>query len=140
MNNKGFTLIEILVVIAILATLGTIVTISFSKTLRETEDKRCNEFKREIASATCAYIGIKRPNSENTIPDLNVLCSNSNNCSVKLQYVIEEGLVKSEKNPCDNNGNIEENYDDTISVTWDSDGEKTCSYDGVTNKEDTNEE
>lgn len=116
MNNRGFTLIEILVVVAILGMLGTVVTISLSNTLKNTKQNECNAFMEEVEDAACVYSGL----SEKLI-----IC-NRNNCPpISLDVLVSEGMIKSEKDACTGE-NI--NLKKTVIVSWDEFGEKHCTY------------
>ncbi len=119
MNNKGFTLIELLIVIAILGTLGVIITVNLTKTMESSKQKTCDTFVKEVEDAACVYVGLE--NKE-------VICNRSNCAPIKLKYLEKEGLLKSESDAC-TGGDI--NLEETVTVTWDSDGEKKCEYNGV---------
>lgn len=119
MKNKGFTLIELLVVVAIMGLIGVVVTISLTSTLNETNQKRCDEFVKEVEDAACVYAGLI---------DKPTICTRGNCNPIKLQILVEEGLIESEKDACTNK---DINLNETVSVLWDETGEKKCEYDGV---------
>ena len=109
---------ELLVVVIILGMLGTIITISLTKTLKNTNQATCDEFIKEVEDAACVYV------SKN---DKEIIC-NRNNCEpIKLEYLISEGLVDSETNACTGK---DINKEETVSVTWNEEGEKICHYNG----------
>lgn len=119
MNNKGFTLIEILVVVAILGMLGVVVTISLGSTLENVKQKECDAFIEEIESGACVYASLS-----NKLIECNI-----ENCSpIPLEILVQEGMIKSEKDAC-TGGNI--NLKETVSVIWNKRGEKYCTYNGV---------
>lgn len=118
MNNKGFTLIELLVVIAIVGSLGTIITISLNKTLKDTNKNACTKFVQEIEEAGCTYASKKFKE---------VPCTREK-CELTLSTLIKEGLIEDGINDC-NGEKIKQ--DETVSVTWNADGEKNCHYNGV---------
>ena len=119
MNNKGFTLIEIIAVITILALLGVIITINLSDTLKQTKQKKCEEFVKLIEDSACTYAGLSSKK---------VACNRSSCSPIKLKLLIEEGFIDEETDPC-----TEKKIDTkkTVTVTWNEDGEKICTYNGV---------
>lgn len=112
MNNKGFTLIEILVVIALIASLGVIVTINLTKTLNDNEENNCNSFIKDVEDAACVYVGTHKEE-----------CTSSG-CFISLDKIIKEGLINTEIDACTKE---EINKNDTVEVTF-NDGEKICTY------------
>jgi len=119
MKNKGFTLIELLVVITILSLVGILVSVNFSETLDDTKQKECTAFVNEVEDAACVYVGLI---------DKSIECTRTNCSPIKLEILINEGLIKSEIDACTGNSI---NKNETVSVTWDSNGEKKCEYNGV---------
>lgn len=119
MKNRGFTLIELLIVVAILAILGTIISVSLVGTLKNTNQKQCDEFVKEVEDAACVYAGLS----------INKAVCNRNNCSpIKLSELINQGLIELDIDACTGN-DIDLNQ--TVSVSWTTDGEKKCEYNGV---------
>ena len=117
-KNKGFTLIELLIVISIMGVIGTIITISFNYTLKETNQKKCDDFVSEIEDGACVYSGLA--NKE-------IKCERPG-CELTLDILVKEGIVTSEKDVCTGN---EINLNETVSVSWNEDNEKICEYNGV---------
>lgn len=118
MKNKGFTLIEILVVIAILGAIGTVITISLNSTLHNANQKRCDEFVRKIEDAACAYTSMSKKS---------VVCNRNNCAPIKLSTLISEGFIEDEVDVCTGNSI---NTNQTVTITWPN-NEKTCTYNGV---------
>lgn len=119
MKNRGFTLIEILVVIAVIGVIGTIVTVSVSDVLDETKQKRCDEFVRKIEDSACAY---------SSLTNKSIVCTRANCNPISLNTLIIEGYITETQDAC--TGRTIDGSK-TISISWNSSGEKKCTYNGV---------
>ena len=119
MKNKGFTLIEILIVVAILGVAGTVITISLNATLNNANQKRCDEFVKKIEDAACTYTSMSKKS---------IVCNRNNCAPIKLSTLISEGFIEEEKDVCTGEAI---NTNQTVTVTWNSSGEKSCTYNGV---------
>jgi len=117
-RKKGFTLVEMLLVVAIMGALGIIITISLIHTLKSTNQKKCDDFVKEVEDAACVYSGLS--NKE-------IVCTRTNCAPIKLDVLVREGKVVSEIDACTNK---EIDLEETVTVTWNSDGEKICTYNG----------
>jgi len=116
MNNKGFTLIELIAAITIMIIISVIVTVNLSKISDNNEEKRYSEFKQQVADAACIYIDLSKNRSYKE--------GCYNNCTVNVNDLISEGMVSSDLiNP-----KTDEPIDSslTVSVVWDNDGVKSC--------------
>ena len=118
-RKKGFTLIEMLMVIAVMGFIGVIVTVSLTHTLQDTNQMKCDDFVLEIEEAACVYTSLS--NKE-------VKCTREDCAPIPLSILVSEGQIKSETDACTGG---ELNLDATISVSWDATGEKKCVYNGV---------
>ena len=67
MNKKGFTLVEILVSIGLLALLGSVIAISLNKVFKNNNIKNYNEYVEKIKSSAMLYVN----NTVDIINDLN---------------------------------------------------------------------
>ncbi len=112
MNNKGFTLIEILVVIALVAALGVLVTINISSMLNSEDNDKCHNFVKEVEEAACVYVGLNQSK-----------CLGG--CTITLGDLISDGFIGTEINSCTNK-EIDKNEE--VKVTISGDGEKKCTY------------
>lgn len=129
-NNKGFTLVEILAVIAILGILATI-TIPTVGTLIETnKENSMDNLKKSIISAAKIYISDNRykiklannscetDNTRNisTINDRSTMFIDENSGKLKIQTLVDAGNLTTNKdekilNPIDNKElNLESSY------------------------------
>ncbi len=120
MKNKGFTLLELLVVVAILGSIGLVVTVSLNKTLKNTNQEECDAFVTEVEDAACVYVTLSRREHACSRPG----------CELPLSALVTEGMVDTEKNACTGE-DITKSYDEKVKVTWDDAGNKTCEYLGV---------
>lgn len=117
-RKKGFTLVEMLLVVAIMGALGIIITISLTQTLKDTNQKKCDDFVKEVEDAACVYSGLS--NKE-------IICTRTNCAPIKLDVLVREGQVVSEIDACTNK---EIDLDETVTITWNDEGEKICTYNG----------
>ncbi len=60
MNNKGFTLVEVLAVIVILSIIGAIMTPSVTNIIKQNKVKSCENLKKSIVSACRVYVSDNR--------------------------------------------------------------------------------
>ncbi len=84
-NTKGFTLIELIAAVTIMAIIGTIVIVNFNKISDKRSEKEYDEFKREVENAACVYADLDNQQQE---------CSYS--CTVTAGELIDEGLISSD--------------------------------------------
>lgn len=121
MNKKGFTLIELLAAIVIMVILTSVVIVSFSKMKDSRDQKKIDEFKRELSNAACTHVDLSRNQSVYSS------CYGTA-CTVKVKTLIEDGLISKDlKDPTDSNDPV--NPEKIIDVVW-NDGEKTCTVRG----------
>lgn len=113
MNKKGFTLVEVILVIVIMAILLLILVPNVLVLLNKNNKKACENLKDNIASATKMYV-------TNNKYDLGFSCSN-NAKDITLKTLIDTDYLKS-----DSSGKITNPIDDslvplttTVTVTYD---------------------
>lgn len=116
MNKNGFTLIEILVVIVLLAAVSVTVGVSMQGTQERQKNKEIENYKETIANAACVYAEIHDISTDST---------------VTLETLIKDGLLKKDLvNPKSNNTVEEEvNNDKSLYATikWEN-NEKKCEF------------
>lgn len=93
MNKKGFTLIEIIVTIGLLALLGVGIGVSLTKVLKNQEENSYETFIEKVKSSTLLYIS----NNSVIMNDLEI---NNGYILIPMQELINTGYVKGNlKNP-----------------------------------------
>ena len=114
MKNKGFTLVELIITIGLIAIVSVTIGVSLSGMLGRQDDRKVEEYETDIEEAACIYAEINDITSSTTV-DINTL--------------ISEGLLNRDlNNPIDNKP-VTEYGDDEVSINWDADGRRTCNYD-----------
>ncbi len=110
MNKKGFTLIEILVVIVLLAAVSVTVGVNMYGMQERQTKKEIKNYKETLEKAACVYAEAKNITSDT---------------EVTIETLIKEGLIsKSLKNP-ETNKSVETDTN-KIKIEW-KDNEKKCS-------------
>lgn len=87
MNNKGFTLLEVILVVAILGVITLIVVPSVSGLLNKNKNEQYDNLKKSIISASKMYVSDNRYN-------LGVVCNDSTdtyNFTIDLQTLVDAG-------------------------------------------------
>ena len=112
MEKKGFTLIETLVVITLLAGLSVTIGLSFSNMMDKQRENEQKDYEKTIEDAACMYAEKNNINGE---------------YGVKVKTLIEEGLLnKNLINPKTKESVI--NYQENcIAIKYDK-NERTCKY------------
>lgn len=102
MNNKGFTLVELIASILILMIISTIIVVNFSSVFSKSDDRKKSEIKRQLEDAACIYVDLS---SNKAFRDNSSDCTHTSTqttCYVSVTRLIEEGLIPdSIKDPAD---------------------------------------
>lgn len=118
MKKNGYTLVELLVTISILAVLTTATTMGMNTILLNQQDKSYDAYINKIQVAACTYVELN--DTRDSCPSGSSTCS----VSVKKTDLVSEGLLEKDlESPAYAN----KVTSDTVLVTWD-DGLKTCVY------------
>jgi prepilin-type N-terminal cleavage/methylation domain-containing protein len=125
MNNKGFTLVELMVTLILIALMATIVLVNMNGLQTKEEDQTYQVYKSKIESSACSYIDLEN-NSY-----LRDACMNAQDgCNFSLTKLIEEGLIDGDtKDTYTNKTANEEGNAIYVNIKWvDNNGykEKTC--------------
>lgn len=111
MNNKGFTLVELILVVAIIALLSLIFTPNVMSLINRNNTNSYNDTIDSVISATNLYVSNHRY-------ELGISCDN-NETSVTLEDLINTGdLSKLPENPCDNSS-LDFDPSNTIRIIYD---------------------
>ena len=117
-NKKGFTLVEILVSIGLLALLGSVIAISLNRVFKDNNKKNYNEYVEKIKSSAMLFVN-------NTVDIINDLNDNSFKI-ITIGDLIDNGYV----NDTLVNPNTDEKVgkEEKIQVSYDSDHELIVTY------------
>ena len=127
MNNKGFTLVELLAVIAIMAVIGIVFTVNYTKSIEKANQKECDMFVKELEDAACVYAGLSPARQDPS----NRCAIGMGSCTLSVTFLNEQGLIKSEIDSC-TGASVESlnGVNDYVDVRWSS-GNKTCEFKGT---------
>ena len=117
-NKKGFTLVEILVSIGLLALLGSVIAISLNRVFKDNNEKHYNEYVEKIKSSAMLFVN-------NTVDIINDLNDNSFKI-ITIGDLIDNGYV----NDTLVNPSTDEKVgkEEKIQVSYDSDHELIVTY------------
>lgn len=118
MKNKGFTLIEMLVVIALVAIIGTFVGVGVVNMLDKQKSDSIQNYKDTVCNAALAYVELSGFKDN---------CKSTSECSISISDLIKAGILSGDLS--DGNGKKATSDKNAVTVTW-SNGEKTCKYNG----------
>lgn len=108
MNNRGFTLIELIVVVAIIALLSLVLTPNVISLINKNKVNSYNDTIKSIEMAAASYVSDNRYS-------LGITCTN-NTMEVELQTLVKTGnLSNIPTNPCDDTSF---GSDDKVRITY----------------------
>ena len=118
MNKKGFTLVEILVSIGLLALLGSVIAISLNRVFKDNNIKNYNEYVEKVKSSAMLYVN----NTVDIINDLN----DSSFKIITIGDLVDNGYLND--NLVNPNTNEKVGKNEEIKVSYDSDHELIVEY------------
>ncbi len=115
MNNKGFTLVELIVTIGIMALVGVVIAANMTGMFAKEEDNSVEAFKKQLEDAAC--ILSERATYRN-------LCQSG--CTINASELISNGLIDENiKDPRNNTKIKDGGYQ--VKITWQN-KVKTCKF------------
>lgn len=132
MNNRGFTLIELIVTIALLALISTI-SVSVIGNIRGKHNVNSYyELLKNVESAAKLYVTDNRYNLKSV--GIDIKCPNNNTFTISLQKLVDNGYLTTDNNGIKNfDGNTLNLSENKVTVTYD------CTKKNFTYKIDKNE-
>ena len=132
MNNRGFTLIELIVTIALLALISTI-SVSVIGNIRGKHNVNSYyELLKNVESAAKLYVTDNRYNLNRV--GINIKCPNNNTFTITLQQLVDNGYLTTDNGGIKNfDGNTLTLSENKVTVTYD------CTKKNFTYKIDKNE-
>ncbi len=111
-NKKGFTLVELLVVIALIAIITTSISVAMFEMLQSQKDKIEENSIKNIENAACTYAELN---------DLRNNCTDKNNCeqNINISNLILDGKLDEEK--------YDKYKEKNVIIKWEK-GLKTCTF------------
>ncbi len=108
-NNKGFTLIELIVVIGILSLMFGLFSINFIRELDQSKIIQSETVKNEIVEAAKAYVELHKTSNDSRYNDIKTVLYNSSTTPARICVIdmIEDGLINT--NAIDLNS-VDHNY------------------------------
>lgn len=133
MNNRGFTLIELIVTIALLALISTI-SVSVIGNIRGKHNVNAYyELLKNVESAAKLYVTDNRYNLKSV--GIDIKCPNNNTFTISLQQLVDSGYLTTDNNKIKNfDGSTLTLSENKVTVTYD------CTKKNFTYKIDKNDE
>lgn len=111
---------ELLIVIAVMGTIGVIVTISMMSSFNKVKQDDCTRFVKKLEDTACVYASSS--NKE-------IACPRDTGCDISLNILNNAGLIDEEIDACTTKAI---DMSKSVKVSWNATtGEKTCYYNGV---------
>ena len=125
MNNKGFTLVELLFTILIIGIVSGTITVGVVMLNSTRKEKEYQEFKNTVEKSACTLVELSKYENEVISSNKTLFeCRKDAECVINTSFLVKEGLLSEDlKNPKSNKTVLEESI--AINITW-SDGQKNC--------------
>ena len=119
MNKNGFTLIEVIVSLALLSLIGVAVGISLNKIFKNQEVKNYDEYVEKVKSSAILY-------ANNTVDIINKLNSNYSYKVVTIKELVDKGYIN--KNLTNPETKEKINQEDSVRIYYNEDYEMMVEY------------
>ena len=119
MNKKGFTLVEVIVSLALLSLIGVAVGISLNKIFKNQEVKNYDEYVEKVKSSALLY-------ANNTVDIINKLNSNYSFTVVTIKELVDKGYIN--KNLTNPETKEKINQNDLAKIYYNEDYEMMIEY------------
>lgn len=119
-NNKGFTMLELIATIGIMALIGIVIANNMTGILSKQNDQEYEEFKKELEDSACTYVETKWDTEKRNT------CKSNNNCTISIEELVNSGLISDTlKNPNTGEKVIDNQNKYVVSIQW-IENVKTC--------------
>ena len=97
MNNKGFTLVELIVVIGILSLIFGVFSINFIRELDRSKEIQRETVKNQVVEAAKAYVELHKNSKEDKYNGIKTVLYNSSTTptNICVSDLIEDGLINT---------------------------------------------
>jgi len=131
-NNKGFTLIELIVVIGILSLMFGLFSINFIRELDQSKIIQSETVKNEIVEAAKAYVELHKTSNDPNFDNMKNVLYNSSTTPARIcvSDIINDGLINT--NVIDLNS-VDHNYKVAGVDFYYSNTDETFKFDYITN-------
>ena len=124
MKNKGFTMIELIVTIGIMALIGVMIGTNMLGLFSSEEDKEYESFINKIQESACMYV-------ETVFDSVERSNCRSNGCTITIHQLIQKGYIADDlKDPSTGDKVLDHANDFKVQVFWENDVKK-CKINGV---------
>ena len=123
MKREGFTLVELIVTISIMALIGLMISTNMLGLLSDEEDKDYAAFVEKIEEAACVYV-------ETVFSDTQRSNCRTNSCTISIDQLISKGYIADDLKDPSNGEKVVDNKDKyKVKVSW-INNVKTCEING----------
>ena len=126
MNKRGFTIMELLLVLLIMGMVFTTASVGINHIISIKNEKEFGVFKEQIENAACVFVDLNESQQKKILLSGETVenCKKDSSCLLTTKDLLESGLINGTIiNPYNKKSVQDSNY--LISVTWD-DGLKKC--------------
>lgn len=109
MNNKGFTLVELLAAVALIAIISLIITPTIANVIKNNKIESCKKVFTSVEQAAKNYVSDNRYNIKEAFNGCETI-SESTGCTIKASDLKSKGYITGDiKNPLVKNDKLKDN-------------------------------